>query len=278
MILIDFNQMCVASYAGTFAQFDDGTIDMELFRHTVINSLRVVNSKFRKDWGMLVIVADSGKSWRKDFFPYYKAKRNQDKTESKINWQQLHVGIRTVLKELHENFPYPVIVVANAEGDDLIGAITRWNSDQLQPTLIISSDKDFLQLQINNHLVQQFDNIHQRWITHDDPARYMFEHVLKGDRGDGIPNAYCPDDYFINKYRRHPIRSEKLDQLWESGDIGSIPYFRRNIRLVDLRNTPQGISEEAVQMLLDHKPIKGKVMQYLAKNRLSKLMDSLGDF
>jgi len=169
----------------------------------VLNSLRSIRSKFKNKYGELVICCDSG-SWRKDVFPFYKAARAKTREESKINWPSVFEAVENIKNDLDQFFPYKVIRVKKAEGDDVIATIARNNIETTMlglrraksPTLIVSTDKDFIQLHCEG--VEQYDTVNKRWIQSLNPEQYLFEHIVKGDVGDGIPNIKSPDNSFVH--------------------------------------------------------------------------------
>jgi hypothetical protein len=47
--------------------------------------------------------------------------------------------------------------------------------------------------------VEQFSPITKKWIRISNPDKFLKEHILKGDRGDGVPNFLSNDACIINK-------------------------------------------------------------------------------
>ena len=190
--------------------------------------------------------------------------------------------MRTDKDALKEYLPYIVIQVERAEADDIMARLSRLCVSTQEKCLIISGDQDFIQLQIDNIFVKQWDTKHDRWISHPEPRRYLFEHVVKGDLGDGIPNAYSLDDHYITKAMRAPkVTTKKLNEMWENGpgELAASPHFKRNVMLIDLKRTPQEIQAE-VERQYHFAPEKNKsrVLDYFIKNNLRVLTKSIGDF
>lgn len=276
MILTDFSQLCIAGYMMSIHGKAEGEI--EVFRHAVLNSLRLINNKHRRVYGQLILAVDTPDSWRKKYFPYYKASRKDAQQKSAINWGEVKSWINTIQAEVDESMQWPVIKVDGAEADDIIGTLAR---SAKSPTLITSADKDFIQLQINNPHIKQWDSIHQRWVSHDQPARYLFEHVVRGDLGDGIPNIYSQDDHYITKPgKAKKIMQTNLDRWWNEGiaEIKDLPGFKRNMTLIDLRKTPVNIQADIAAKAALPAKNKSKVIDYLITHRLRNLTPHLGDF
>lgn len=281
MILVDFSQFCVAAYMKSLQNYKDPDDKSQIapFRHMVLNSLRYANLQFGKQWGEMVIAVDGSSTWRSSAFPYYKKNRDSQKNKGNVNWADLYKCVNQVQQEISDHLPYSVIRVNEAEGDDVIAVAVQ--SQGVQPVLILSGDKDFIQLQ-TNPLVKQWDTIHQRWITHADPKRYLFEHVIKGDLGDGIPNVYSADDHYIIKQgKAKPITKVKLDQWWEQGvdEIASLPGFKRNVRLIDMRYIPEEVKSDIRDAFLNRRnKDKSALLNYMIKNNLRELSRKIGDF
>ncbi len=115
-------------------------------------------------------------------------------------------------------------------------------------------------------------------------SKFLKEHIMRGDKGDGIPNFLSNDDVFVNGARQSPVYGAKVD-LWltqtpeEFCDEKMLRNYKRNQQLVDFQCIPENVS----QAILDefNKPIQGsrsQVMGYLAKNHMKHLIEVLGDF
>ena len=72
MILIDYNGVAIGS--GLHLK---GELSEDLFRHTILNTLRMYRNKFKGQYGELVICGDGRKNWRREVFPNYKFKRGK---------------------------------------------------------------------------------------------------------------------------------------------------------------------------------------------------------
>lgn len=282
MLLVDFSPLVIASYmAIAFGSDNRSEVDLELVRHVSLDGIRLINSKFRRRYGQPVFAIDSkGGSWRRDVFPYYKANRSKTRKESDIDWAELLRCINTVALELKESFPYKVIEVPKSEADDIIGVLTKKAVASGEEVMIISGDKDFIQLQAGNQLVQQWDKRTESYIGADDPKRYLFEHVLKGDSGDGVPNILSPGDCFVTKTRQKPMTQKRLDEFWEDKQkLKEIPRFMENLKLIDLSFTPKDIQQNIISMYDDYVVNdRNQLPNYFIAKRMKKLYQSISDF
>jgi 5'-3' exonuclease len=281
MIIIDFNQVCISNLMMQIGNHTNLAVEEGLVRHMILNSLRLYNQKFGSVYGQMVIACDDKNYWRKNIFPYYKAGRKKAREESDIDWPSLFETLNKIRDEIKQHLPYTVIQIDNCEADDIIAALCM-NSDE--DVLILSADKDFIQL--HNERVIQFDPIRKRNVQVEDPKRYLKELVIKGDSGDGIPNALSSDNCFVDGIRQRPVNKQKLnmwlDMPW--ADVMNVPELKagieRNIKLISLAHIPVTI----VNKILDEykaqlaTPKKVNIIGYLQEHKLKILMEHAGDF
>jgi 5'-3' exonuclease, N-terminal resolvase-like domain/T4 RNase H, C terminal len=259
-------------------------IKEDFLRHMVLNSLRSYKTKFGNEYGEMVIACDNRNYWRKDIFPYYKARRKIVQDKSGLDWKTIFESLHRIKAEIKEFFPYRVIEVEKAEADDVIATLCSWKL--ITPgydILIISADKDFVQLQASKATIKQYDPIRKRWIVNPDPVRYMKEHVLRGDVGDGIPNVLSGDTCFVGGGRQTPLRTKKLEELIDADpetlDERIKRNYNRNNQLINLSNVPEEIALDVCRQFQEQSGKKrDKLMSYFIKFRLKNLMPSIQEF
>ena len=291
MIIVDISQVAISNLMvhlgpGSSLPFEEG-----MLRHMVLNSLRANIKKFRNEFGTdIVIACDSQNNWRKEIFPEYKGNREKSET---IDWDSVFAAIENIKAELKEFFPYRVIEVDTAEGDDVIAALCHEHGvvfGNAEPILILSGDKDFQQLHSYAN-VKQFSPVQKKWITCKNPEMYLDEHIFRGDGSDGIPNILSDAKTFITKgARQTPLNKNKLAamlaHLAESG-TGELTgdfaeyndRYQQNLKIINLANIPKHICEDAVKQYNEQadKP-RDKIFNYLMKYKLKMLMRSVSDF
>lgn len=281
MIIIDFNQVMISNLMMQLGNHTNIPIEEGLFRHMVINSLRSYKQKFGDEYGEMVIACDDKNYWRKQIFPYYKANRKRNREESEINWTNVFEIFNKIKQEVKDYFPYPLIQVDSAEADDIIASLVR-SSNIPEKILILSGDKDFVQLQTYPN-VKQYDPVRKKWITHDNPERYLVEHILKGDAGDGIPNVLSDDDTFVSDKRQRPLTQKKINKIYNDGavilDKNTDRNFMRNKHMVDLSMVPDSIRTEVLNKYESEQgKDKSKLFNYFIEHKLKLLMENIGDF
>ena len=280
MILVDLSQIMMAS---TMMSMEKGQTeaDVDFIRHMVLNSLRMYRSSYSKEYGELVICCDSPHSWRKDHFPQYKAGRKTGREESPLNWNQIFDCFDTIKTELKTKFPYKFIQVDGAEADDIIGMLSRSVSEKV---MIISSDKDFIQLHKYDN-VYQWSPVTKKLVNGIEPHGYLFEHILKGDKSDGIPNILSADDSIVNGVRQKPITKKYIDNfVLHNAEINGrtdteIRNFHRNEKLIDLKQTPKELSDLIWnEYQKEPEGSRANLLNFFVEKRLNNLIETVGDF
>ena len=227
MIIADYSGIAISNLFTMREQLSEG-----LVRHMILNSLRSYNVKYRDEYGEMVIACDGGNTWRRQLFPQYKASRKKNREESGLDWAEFFRILGVVRDEIRENLPFKVIHLQGLEADDVIATLTQRTQEfgNGEPVMIISSDTDFVQLhQYKN--VKQFSPMKKSMIKESDPIRYLREHILRGDSGDGVPNVLSADDVFVSGGRQSPIRAKQIDEWitnWDKLDYHMNPQQYRN--------------------------------------------------
>jgi hypothetical protein len=282
-VLIDLNQVLISNLMQQINSNPKVKLDENLIRHMVLNSLRSYIRQFKEKYGNIIICCDSKKYWRRDVFPFYKSNRKKARDESGFDWTLIFETLNKIRDELKENFPYKVIDVEGAEADDVIGVLSARLSSS-EDILILSSDKDFVQLQKYSN-VTQYSPILKRFVTADDPHLYVKEHIIKGDRGDGIPNFLSADNVFALGERQKVINKKKLEEWLKLKpdefcvNENMLRGYKRNQMLVDLDFIPEHISAQIVEAYENVKPgNRQKMFNYFVEKRLKNLMEVIQEF
>ena len=279
MILIDYNAIAISNVVTQKLELDEN-----LIRHMILNSLRLYRSKHYQKFGELVICTDGMKNWRYDAYPHYKFKRKDARKVSTMDWNELFRITNMVLDELDENFPYKVVRHEKCEADDIIAALCEDTQEfgKSEEVLIVSSDKDFVQLQKYSN-IYQYSPMKKRFIVEETPRRQLMELILKGDQADGIPNVLSGDTCFVEGIRQTPLRKKVLDQLINDPKSQGDEIYRnyqRNKKLIDLSETPESVKEEIIYNYeqQDKWDNKKKVFPYLVEKRCRRLLEDVKDF
>ncbi len=280
MILMDFSGIAVATIAVNKVN------DEQMLRHMMLNSIRMYNKKFRDQYGQMIICCDGANNWRRGYFPQYKANRRKSRDTSGFDWAEAFRIMHKVKDEIKENFPYKVIHLEGCEADDIIGTMVEHTQEfgQYEEVMIVSSDKDFLQLQKYNN-VRQWSHILKKEIKDPHPKLNLIDKILSGDTGDGVPNVLSGDDTFVNGERQTPLSKKKKQAIIEDLTEGELLYaaswyrnYQRNETLIDLTKTPNDLKIKIVDDFWITVQNGGKTLPYLINNNMKQLIESVEEF
>jgi 5'-3' exonuclease len=286
MIIIDISQVMIANIMAQLGNHTNTVIEEDIFRHMVLNSIRSFRKNFA-DYGEIIIACDDKRYWRKQVFPYYKANRKKARAQSEIDWNQIFNCLNKIRDELKHYSPYRVLQVEGAEADDIIATLCIEYGTILQSSekiLILSGDKDFVQLQVYGN-VEQYNPVLKKQIKNTNPHKYLREHILKGDRGDGIPNIMSSDTCIIEGERQKSLPAKRIEYLTSIADLSKVlppdqlNNFKRNERLIDLHMIPEELMNSILEKYHSeaNKP-KDKLAEYFSKFKLKTLTENIGEF
>jgi hypothetical protein len=301
MILIDYSQVALSAIL-TFQRELKGTESevKNLIRHVTLSTIKSYKKKYGKEYGEVVIACDGRNYWRKEIFEHYKASRKKMRDNSDLDWKMIFDTLSEMRDDISKHFPYRVIHLNRAEADDVIAVMTEWCQtnnlvkeglvEEAQPVLILSSDKDFKQLQLapfSSGNVRQWSPMQKKYVTasKQEIMDFTIEHIAKGDTGDGIPNVLSKDDVFVVGERQKPVSAKRLAEFIEKGkDACRTDEERRNwdrnTRLVAFDNIPEDVKKDIVDAYLNTKPTGDKmsIMNYLIEHRCRLLLDEIEEF
>ena len=281
MILVDMNQISLASMMMHLNMNKSNEIDENVVRHMILNSLRMYRTKFSSEYGELVLCYDSKHYWRRDYFPQYKSSRRKSRETDSKDWDAIFSCLNQIKDEIKNNLPYKFVEVYGAEADDIIGILCTEYSEEI---MIISGDKDFIQLQRYPN-IKQYSPITKKRVNGENPDGYLKEHIFRGDTSDGIPNVLSPDNTFTDGLRQTPLTKKKIsswmDHLFD--DVAPNDEvkrnYQRNKKLIDLTYTPKELSNN-ILMTYQEAPYgdRSKLLNYFIQKRLKNLTESIGEF
>ena len=287
MIIVDLNQIMISNLMVQINGRQAVELSEDLVRHMVLNSLRGHNKKFRKEYGEMVIACDSKNVWRREVFPNYKAGRKANREKSDHDWNAIFSMLGNIRNEIRDFLPYKVIELETAEADDIIAALVRRIQNRVGPNhlkkvLILSGDKDFIQL--HNEWVKQYNPVLNKYVGKDEnPALYIKEHILKGDRSDGVPNVLSDDNVFIEGRRQKPLSRKKIDSWLEEVFMTMTEEeeknYNRNKKLIDLTCIPLEL-EDKINNEFDNVEVatRDKILNYFITRKLKTLIEVIDEF
>ena len=274
----------------------DVEVNVPLLRHMILNAIRAYKNKFSEEFGDEVVIAcDNRHYWRRKVFPHYKGHRKKARAASEYDWSAIFDALNIIRNELDEYFPYPVIDVEGAEADDVIGALAEYSQTAGEdgglfdegtqiPFLVLSGDHDFNQLQKWSN-VKQYAPAQRKWIKIKEPAAaVLMEHIITGDKGDGVPNMLSPDNSFADGIRQKSIRKALLaewkvtpPEQWITAEMSH--GYNRNQQLVDLSKTPQEIKDNIIESYQRQQGgDRSQLLNFFIKNKMRLMIDVISDF
>ena len=279
MILVDMNQISLASLM-MHLHMNKGELDEEMVRHMILNSVRMYRTMFNQDYGEIVLTYDSRAYWRREVFPQYKHSRRKGRETDDKDWDSIFGVLNQIKDEIKEFLPYKVVETYGAEADDVIATLCKHY--QSEKIMIVSGDKDFIQLQKYDN-VSQYSPITKKLVNGVDAVVYIKEHILKGDTSDGVPNVLSPDNTFVDGLRQRPLGRKKIE-TWLDMHINDLQdevkrNYQRNNTLINLDNVPDNLEKE-IMVDFSEAPCgdRSKILNYFIQSRLKELTESIGDF
>jgi hypothetical protein len=287
MIIVDINQIMISNLMVQISGRNAVPLDEDLVRHMVLNSLRAHNVKFRQEYGEMVIACDSKNVWRREIFPNYKAGRKANRAKSDHDWDSIFSMLSNIKNEIKTFLPYKVIEIETAEADDIIAVLVNrlkriTGPNHQKKILILSGDKDFIQL--HDNFVRQYNPVLNKFVGKGEtPSLYIKEHILKGDRSDGIPNVLSDDNVFVEGRRQRPLTKKKIDAWLNEMVMTMTPEeqqnYDRNQKLIDLSLIPPELEakiyDEFNEVKVAH---RSKILNYFITRKLKTLIEVIDEF
>ena len=301
MILLDYSQIVIAN-----VMMNKRSMSEDFVRHAVLNTIRMYHHKFTKEYGELVVCCDAPDNWRRNAFKYYKAQRKTTRDKSDFDWTELFRLLHKIREEISENFPYKVVYIDKAEADDIIATIVMkreqkakklWQENnnesvtgieelfvEQEPVLILSSDKDFIQLQKYPN-VDQYSPLTKKFLNTDNPDNFLREHILRGDTSDGVPNFLSSDDTFVVTDKRQTPLSKKKISVWSELEPDvfcqgeQLRNYRRNEMLIDFTKIPEWLQINIEDEYVNQPEVgRSRLFNYFIKYKLKNLMEHINEF
>ena len=281
------NQISLASLMMHLNMTKTKEPDENMVRHMILNSIRMYRTMFNQEYGEIILTYDSKHYWRRDFFPQYKSNRKKGREADNKDWDAIFEVLNKIKSEIKENLPYKFLEIYGAEADDIIATICKYTQTEKdrsknEKVMIISGDKDFIQLQKYLN-VKQYSPILKKLVNGSNPETYIKEHILKGDTSDGVPNVLSPDNTFTDGLRQRPLGKKKIE-AWLNMDINDFKdevkrNYQRNEKLIDLSKIPNELENEIITEFrgAPHGD-RSKLLNYFIKSRLKNLTETIGEF
>lgn len=242
MIFVDMNQFVISN---TMSLISNDEFSESYLRYNLIKYL-INYEKVYANYGQMVLAFDSKNYWRRDFFPNYKSNRKKERAKSNIDWDRVHAFIRQFKNEFENNLKYTVLEIDKCEADDIIAVLAISLSKHI--SLVISDDKDFAQLLMFDNIdlfkPRQKKFIRRGEINSSELHINLQEHIVRGDRSDGIPNILSEDNSISDGIRQRPITKKFLAEILGKPIDNTQDFYDkylRNQKLISFSEIPESI-------------------------------------
>ena len=249
------------------------------------NMLTKIGKQHEPDY--LAVVFDApGRTFRDDLYDRYKATR--EPMPEDLSRQV------PVIKRLPELFAIPALEIPGVEADDVIGTLARSALSQGADVVILTGDKDFMQLVTKNKGdarpgILLYDDMKDRWTGIDQvvekfgvpPERVIDVQGLMGDSTDNIPGVHgiggktaaklVQAHGSIDEMYRHLDRVEKRWQPVLERDRAGAELSRRLATIKTDVALPLKLED-----LTPGTPDKAKLAELFRELEFTKLLDQLG--
>ena len=136
----------------------------------------------------LAVAFDTGKTFRDEIFPDYKATRAKMPDDLRAQIERI--------RQMVDAFNVPRLEMEGFEADDVLGSVARWGAAQGLGVKIITGDRDLLQL-VDERTIVYLAGDDQNYITADDvigklhvrPEQVVDYKAIVGDKSDNIPGV-----------------------------------------------------------------------------------------
>lgn len=272
----------------------ESTVKMgQIARHIFLTSLLGYKKTWSGKCGNIVVCCDGKNNWRKGVFKYYKAARKANREASDMDWHSVFDIMGDLKMELATLFPYKVVQVDEAEGDDIIFVMTKYFQDNEllvqglegtpQHVMNISADHDFLQLYKYKNYAQWSPRTKK--VIPKPEKTFLIDKIIRGDVGDGVPSVLCEDDFFVSKDkygRAIPITKKVLEKYSDIKNLNSseLARYKRNEQLISADCVPDDVAAKVVSTynIAPDKADRNGIFEYCIKNNLRQLTPRVTEF
>lgn len=192
--------------------------------------LSLINGDEAPDY--IAVSFDVGETFRDAIFDDYKATREKMPDALEVQIQRIH--------DVLEAFNIPILEVEGYEADDVLGTVARLAAAQGVETLIVTGDRDLLQLVDEHTLVQLpggrtgeitvYDEAMVREKMGIDPVQIVDYKALVGDTSDNIPGVPGIGDKtavnLLNQYGTLEAIYENLDAIKSTRARSALAEYR----------------------------------------------------
>lgn len=288
LIIVDGNSIGHANHSGT--TLTAGNMETQMIYGT-IKSIRGMATKYHNY--RIIVLWDGKNRWRQSIFAEYKGNRvakdekeqaSKDSYEKQVKFARKmiqHMGVGQCFATTHE-------------ADDIAGIFIKRAKAAGEDVILCTGDKDWLQYVEPG--VMWFDPIRDRMANHGTffeftgyrtPHQFVQGKALQGDVSDNIPGVGKIGEKGAPELL---ARFGSVEDFWDMVDEGAYSpktkahqhlaapetreAFKRNMKLMNLKEAPAPLAQDMVVIAPDYDPNKFKLMcEALAFRSIAKDID-----
>lgn len=241
-IIVDMNN--IAWIIRHASQLDSKKVEDYAVEYIAMSMIDLTCNVFKENQGTGILCAyDSSNVWRKTIYADYKNRDHDD---------IYHEAVRDAVDLTKEFFDTVTNVstakVSFSEADDIIAVAVQENDADCE-NVIISSDKDFVQL-LKNKGTSLYSPSQKTYRESEDPEYDLFLKCVRGDRNDNIFSCYprVRETKIQEAFSNPESYTDFMETSLKSGEkVGKL--FELNQNLIDLEKQPANIRERIVDEL-----------------------------
>lgn len=227
-------------------EWSDDKIFMQRYVKRLRENLLEIMNMYSIDWDEVVFAIDAPRSdiWRKHLLASYKESRSKESPRGKDMYGVLKFAKQTLIDDLCRQYGSRKCQHDHAEADDIIAIMTKSYQTRGESVVILTSDKDMIQLRDKNVKVVDIQGSEIAEGDANQVALTLLEHVLLGDKSDDIPPIFrgCGKKTAAKLAADPEALKLKLEQ-----DPAAAIQFDLNSRLIDFKMIPEDIVNEVNQ-------------------------------
>lgn len=246
-LIVDLNNIAIVKRYGMFSAKETMRTKRPYYIPTMFNSIikDILNTVQRLKCKSIMLTHDTKGSlkWRKSIYPQYKVKET---VNDDVYREDTYTVIDLVTAWFEECTAAAYIECNTAEADDIISVWTRSNAGH---DIIMSTDKDYIQLVGNN--TDLYNPVTKEYRQTEDAAYELFLKCFRGDKSDNIPNIYPRLRETVIK-DAYSDTIARMNLMHDKNPNGETVYdlYERNNQLMNLRRIPKHVEDDIIESIL----------------------------
>lgn len=270
--LVDMNNLAVRAYCTKEIESDTANPNIQLWKYFIVDS--IYKSLFKGDVNEVILAVDDKKSWRKLYWERYKESRKGKRDSSKIDWDLFHSAYRELTEEIQYTLPFKVLLVENAEADDVIGILATKDKGEY---VVISNDEDYLQLVSDR--VKLYNPNKMTFMECEDTENFIVMKCLTGQPKDDIFNIKTSLDWPLGK-RKPGFGEVSAKKVIAGGykewlvENNLVERFNVNRTLIDFGRIPNVMRSRILNAYNNYKLADPSMMYgFFSKNKFNGYLE-----